>query len=143
MPFVNLGKFLLLFLRFSPEFRCSNISAVAEHTLNQIFLRDIQKNFFFKIFTFVLLDRFLDGFSKFGFFIGEICILIRDFWVIFENYSMRMLSIRGTDFIAWWVYEEQISAHAQPAVKCVHFYMYNPCWAYAKRILSQTEHTGN
>ncbi len=30
-------------------------------------------------FTLVLLDRFLDGFSKFGFFIGEICILIRDF----------------------------------------------------------------
>jgi hypothetical protein len=63
-------------------------------------LRDIQKNFFFKIFTLVLLDRFLDGFSKFGFFIGEICILIMDFGVIFENYSMRMLSIRGNDFIA-------------------------------------------
>ena len=48
----------------------------------------------------VLLDRFLDGLSKFLFFIVEICILIRDFCVIFENYSMRMLSIRGTDFIA-------------------------------------------
>jgi hypothetical protein len=58
------------------------------------------KNFFFKIFTLVLLDRFLDGFSKFGFFIGKICILIRDFCVIFENYSLRMLSIRGNDFIA-------------------------------------------
>ncbi len=53
--------------------------------------------FFCKIFTLVLLDRLLDGFSKFWFFIGEICILIRDFWVIFENYSMRMLSIRGND----------------------------------------------
>jgi hypothetical protein len=27
----------------------------------------------------VLLDGFLDGFSKFRFFIVEICILIRDF----------------------------------------------------------------
>ncbi len=102
----------------------------------------------------VLLDGFLDGFSKIRFFKVEICILIRDFWVIFEKllyahadhtrkrfYSM--LSMRGTDFIAHWAYEEQISAHAQPAVKCEPFYMYNPCWAYAERILSHTEHTRN
>ncbi len=58
------------------------------------------------MFTWVLLDGFLKGFSKFGFFIVEICILIRDFWVIFENYSMRTLSIRGNDFIAHWASEE-------------------------------------
>jgi hypothetical protein len=103
----------LLFLRFSSEFRCSNISAVTEHTLNQIFFERYLKKFFFKIFTLVLLDRFLNGFSKFGFFIGKICILIRDFWVIFENYSMRMLSIRGNDFIACWAYAEPISSHAE------------------------------
>ncbi len=101
----------------------------------------------------VLLDVFLDSFSKFLFFIVEICILIRDFWVIFENYCMRMLSIaetilshaehtrnqfhrtlsiRGTNFHA-----------CQPAVKCELFYMYNLCWAYAERILSHTEHTRN
>ncbi len=102
----------------------------------------------------VLLDGFLDGFSKFWFFIVEICILIRDFWVIFENDFMRMLSIRGTDFyrmlgilgtdyIAHWAYEERISAHAQPAVTCELFYIYNLCWAYAERILSHTEHTRN
>ncbi len=62
---------------------------------------------------------------------------------LIENYSMRMLSIRGTDFIACWAYEERISVHAQPAVKCEHFYMYNPCWAYAERILSHAEHTRN
>ncbi len=45
-----------------------------------------------------------------------------------------MLSIRGTDFIACWAYEERISAHAQPAVKCDHFHMYNPCWAYEEQI---------
>ncbi len=54
-----------------------------------------------------------------------------------------MLSIRGTDFTACWAYEERISAHAQPAVKCEQFYMYNLCWAYAERILSHTEHTRN
>jgi hypothetical protein len=54
-----------------------------------------------------------------------------------------MLSILGTDFIAHWAYEERISAHAQPAVKCELFYMYNICWAYAERILSHTEHTRN
>ncbi len=70
----------------------------------KFFLRDIQKIFFFKIFTMVLLDGFLDGFSKFWFFIVKICILIRDFWVIFENYCKRMLSIRGNDFIACWAY---------------------------------------
>ncbi len=52
------------------------------------------------MFTWVLLDGFLNGYSKFRFFIVEICILIWDFSVISENYSMRMLSIRGNDFIA-------------------------------------------
>ncbi len=119
----------------------------------KFFLRDIQNFFFFKIFTLVLSDRFLDGFSKFWFFIGEICIL----YGIFESLSKiiacvcwhtqkrfyRMLSIRGTNFIACWAYEERISAYGQPAVKFEHFYAYNLCWAYAERILSHTEHTGN
>jgi hypothetical protein len=73
MPFVNFRKKIsLLFLRFSPEY----LRSYAEPNF---FLRDIPKFFFYKIFTLVLLDGFLDGFSKFGFFIGEICILIRDF----------------------------------------------------------------
>ncbi len=114
MPFVNFCKKIsLLILRFSPKYRRSNISAVTEHTRNQIFFWEVSKNFFSKIFTLVLLDRFLDGFSKFWFFIGKICILIRDFWVIFENYSMRMLSIRGNNFIACWAYTELISSHAE------------------------------
>ncbi len=58
-------KISLLFLRFSPEFRCLNISAVTEHTRNQIFFERYKKKIFFKIFTLVLLDGFLDGFSKF------------------------------------------------------------------------------
>ena len=144
MPFVNCRKFFCFFsFDFRQNFDVRTFPRWLSIRGTKFFLRDIPKIFFLKIFTLVPLDRFLDGFSKFGFFIGEICILIRDFWVIFENYSMRMLSIRGNDFIAWWAYVERISAHAQPAVKCEHFYMYNPCWAYAERILSHTEHTGN
>jgi hypothetical protein len=52
------------------------------------------------MFTWVPLDEFLNSFYKFGFFIVEICILMWDFCIIFENYSKRMLSIRGNDFIA-------------------------------------------
>jgi hypothetical protein len=107
----------------------------------QFFWRDTQKIFFLKKFTWVLLDGFLKGFSKFRFLIVEICLLIWDFWVIFENYIMLTLSIRGNDFIAHWAYEEQIFAHAQPAVKCEQFLHVNLCWAYAERISSHTEHT--
>jgi hypothetical protein len=64
-----LGKFSekisLSFLRFSPEFRSSNIYAVTEHTRNQIFFERYPKKFFLKIFTMVLLDRLPAGFSKF------------------------------------------------------------------------------
>ncbi len=64
-----LGKFSkkisLSFLRFSPEFQSANIYAVTEHTRNQIFFERYPKDFFLKIFTMVLLDGFLDGFSKF------------------------------------------------------------------------------
>ncbi len=138
MPFVNFRKkFRFSSFDFRQNFDVRTFPRWLSIRGTKFFLRDIQQNFSFKIFTLVLSDRFLDGFSKFWFFIGEICILIRDFWVNFENYRMRMLSmlsIRGTDFIACWTYEERISAHAQPAVKCL---------AYAERILSHTEHTGN
>jgi hypothetical protein len=38
-----------------------------------------------------------------------------DFLVILKNYSLRMLSIRGNDFIAHWAYEETISSHNEHA----------------------------
>jgi hypothetical protein len=63
-PFKFSKKIALLFLRFSPEFRCSNISAVTEHTRNQISFERYPKNFFFKIFTLVLSDRLLERFFK-------------------------------------------------------------------------------
>jgi hypothetical protein len=103
-----LGKFLkiflLSFLRFSPEFRSSNIYAVTEHTQNQIFFERYPKQFFLQNLHYGPLRWVPRRFSKFWFFIVEICILIRDFWFIFENYFMRMLSIRGNDFIACWAY---------------------------------------
>jgi hypothetical protein len=104
-------KISLLFLWFSPEFRCSNISAVTEHTRNQIFLMSYPKNFFFTIFTLVLSDGFLEGFWKFRLLIVKICIWY--FWPFFESYSMRMLSISGNDFMACWADAETISSHTE------------------------------
>ncbi len=114
MPFVNFRKKLRFFsFDFPQNFDVRTFPRWLSIRGTKFFLRDIPKFFFFKIFTLVLLDRFLDSFLKFGFFIGEIFILIRDFWVIFENYSMRMLSIRGNDFIACWAYAEMILSHAE------------------------------
>jgi hypothetical protein len=127
------------------------------------FFDELSKNYFFMTFTLVLLDGFLEGLWKFRLFVVKICILIWYFRVFFENCSMRMLSIRRNDFIAcWayvepishWAYEEQISAHAQRAVKCEQFLHVQSMlsirgtnfithWAYAERISSHTEHTRN
>jgi hypothetical protein len=152
MPFVNFRKkFRFFSFDFRQNFDVRTFFAVTEHTRNQIFLKRYPKNFFFKIFTLVLLDGFLDGFGKFRLFKVRICILIGYFWVFFDNYSMRMLSIRGNDFIAHWAYEERISEHAQPAVKCDQFLHVQSMlsirgtnfiahWAYAERISSHAEH---
>ncbi len=113
-----LGKFSkkisLLILRFSPEFRSSNIFSRRLSIRGTKFFGEIPKKiFFFKKFTLVLLDGFIDVLSKFWFFIVEICILIGYFGVIFENYSMRMLSIRENDLLAHWAYEETILSHTE------------------------------
>jgi hypothetical protein len=114
MPFVNFWKkFRFFSFDFRQNFDVPTFPRWLSICGTKFFFRDIQKSFFFKIFSLVLLDRFLDSFSKFGFFIGKICILIRDFWVIFENYSMHILSTRGNNFIACWAYAEPISSHAE------------------------------
>ncbi len=108
MPLVNFWK---KFRSFSFDFRQNFVVRTFSRWLSirgtKFFLRDIQK-FFSKMFTWVLLDGFLNGFPKLGFFIVEICILIRDFWVIFENAHAhaehtrkqfyRTLSIQRTNF---------------------------------------------
>ncbi len=57
-PYMTLVNFrkknLLLFLRFSPEFRSLNIFTVTEHTQNQICLKRHSKIIFFKMYTWVL-----------------------------------------------------------------------------------------
>ncbi len=52
------------------------------------FFDELSKSLFFKIFTLVLWDGFLDSFWKFRLFKVQICILIWYFWVFFENYSI-------------------------------------------------------
>jgi hypothetical protein len=101
MPLVNFRKKISLsFLRFSPEFRSSNIYAVTEHTRKQIFFIEISKKFFPQNLHYDPIRWVPRRFFQILIFIVEICILIRDFLVIFENYCMRMLSIRGTNFRA-------------------------------------------
>ncbi len=108
------------------------------------------KNFFSKNFHFGLI-RWV---PRRRLFIVKICILIWYFPVIFENYSMHMLSIRilrfyrtliirGNNFIAHRANEERIFAYAQPAVKCEQFLHVHSCWSYAEQISSHIEHTRN
>jgi hypothetical protein len=160
MPVVNFRK---RFCFFSFAFR-QNIY-VRTFPRNQIFFERYPQIFFQNLHFGPILDRFLDGFSKFWFFIGEICILIINFWVIFENYSMHMLSIRGNDFIACWAYVEPISSHAEhtknkfPRMLRASYKMWTflhvqsmlsirgtnfiAHWAYGELISSHAEHTGN
>ncbi len=154
MPFVNFRKkiasFPLIFARISMFEHFRGDWAYAEPN----FFDELSKIFFFKIFTLVLLDGFLDGFSKFRLFIVRICILMWYFWVFFKNYNIHMQSMHGNDFIACWAYAERISAHAQPAVKCEPFLHVKSMlsirgtnfiahWVYAERISSHAEHTLN
>ncbi len=66
---------------------------------------------------------------------------------------MRWLSICGNDFIAHWVYVEQIFAYDKPAFKCLtvftrtskcmlsqHVNEFTTCWAYVETISSLAEH---
>jgi hypothetical protein len=98
-PYMPLENFRKKFRFFSFDFRqnfevrtfsrwLSNVSIRG----TKFYWRDILNFFFFKMFIWVLLDEFLNSFSKFGFFIVEICFLV-GIWVIFKNYSMRTVHI--------------------------------------------------
>ncbi len=58
--------------------------------------------FFFKIFSLVILDGFLDGFWKFRLFIVKICILIWYLWVFLKIIAC-----------VCWAYAETILSHAE------------------------------
>ncbi len=105
-------KISLLFLRFLPEFRLWHFLGDWAYG-EPDFLASYQKLFFQNV-HFGPIRWVPRRFSKFKFFVVEICILIWYFWVIWKNYSMRMLlSIRGNNFIAHWAYEEKISSHTE------------------------------
>ncbi len=113
MPFVNFRK---KFRFFSFDLRQNFDVRTFPQWLSirgTKFFWEISKQFFFQnlhVGPFRWVPR---RFFKILIFVGEICILIWVFWVIFENYSMRMLSIRGNDFIACWAFAEPISSHAE------------------------------
>jgi hypothetical protein len=68
MPFVNFGKKNRFFsFDFHQNFDVRTFPRLTEHTRKKKIFERYPKISFFKIFTLVLLDRFLDGFSKFGF----------------------------------------------------------------------------
>jgi hypothetical protein len=146
MPFVNFRK---KFRFFSFDFR-QNFDVWTFPRWLSIhgtkFLWEISKNFFSQNLHFGPIRYFPRRFFKI--LIILFCILIRDFWVIFENYSMHMLSIRGNDFIACWAYACSASGkmwtflHVQSMLSiCGTNFIAH--WAYRVLISSHAEHTGN
>ncbi len=113
-----------------------HIFAVTEHRRkkNQIFLVSYQKKIFPQNFHFGPIRWVPRWFSKISIIYSQNLHFNLVFWVIFENYSMRMLSVGGNNFVAHWTYEEMVSLHteyeerifvqAQPAVKCEHMYIH-------------------
>jgi hypothetical protein len=69
-------KFRLFYFDFRQNFDVRTFSQWLSILGTKFFWWAIKKSFFSKIFTLVLLDGFLDGFSKFRLFIVKICILI-------------------------------------------------------------------
>ncbi len=164
MPFVNFWKkFRCFSFDFRQNFDVRTFPRWLSICRTKFFLRDIKNIFFFKIFTLVLLDRFLAVFSKFWLFIGETFSL-----GIFESFSKiiacicwayaetilshaehtqnrfhRMLSIRGTNFRAcsasgkMWTF---LHVQSMLSIREKNFIAH---WAYWELILSHTEHTGN
>jgi hypothetical protein len=91
---------------------------------------EVSKIFCHKMFTMVLLDGILDGFSKFWLFILENCILIWPFRVLLRKLYISMLWLRicENDFIDFWgkdfnctEYKFWQFLHGHP----------NTCWANA------------
>ncbi len=72
-PYMALVNFPLIFARI---LMFEHFRVDWAYTETKFFDKLYQKKFFFKMFTLVLLDGFLDGFSKFWLIIVEICILI-------------------------------------------------------------------
>ncbi len=162
MPFVNFRKIFRFFsFDFRQNFNVQTFPRWLSIRGTKFFLRDIQK-FSFQNLHFGPIRWFLDGFSNFRFFIGEICILIRDFWVIFKNYSMwmlsiretilshaehtrnrfyRMLSILGTNFRACSASGKMWTLLHVQSMLSIRWTNFIAHWAYGELISSHAEHT--
>ncbi len=167
MPFVNFRKKIRFFsFDFRQNFDVRTFPWWLSIRGTKFFWWAIQKFFFFKIFTLVLLDGFLDGFWKFRLFIFKICILMWYFskivacvcWAYAETILLhaehtrnRFYRILGTNFRAcsacgkmWTVFT--CTVHAQHTRN--EFYRtlsirgtnFIACWAYLEPISSHAEH---
>jgi hypothetical protein len=153
MPLVNfLKKFRLVSFDFRQNFKVRTFTWWLSIRGTEFFLRDIP-NFFFQNLHYGPIRWVPRRFFQISIFYSrnlhfdyEFLSHFRKLLYAHAEHTLkqfyRMLSIRRTDFIAQWAYEERIFAHAQPAGNCEQFYMY-PCWAYVERILSHTEHMRN
>ncbi len=74
------------------------------------FLESYPKIFFFQIVPLGPIRWVRKWFFKIWIFYSRNLHFNLGFWVIFKNYSMRMLSIRGNDFIAHWAYKEMFTS---------------------------------
>jgi hypothetical protein len=112
MALLNFRKkfdsFLLIFARISLFEHFRGDWAYAEPN----YFGELSKVFFFNV-QFGPIRWVLRRFFKIWLFIVEICVLIWYFRVIFENYSMCMLSIRVNNFIAHRAYAETILSHTE------------------------------
>ena len=110
MPLVNFRKkFRFVSFNFRQNFEVRTFMRWLSIRGSKFFLRDIQKNFG-KNLHYGPITWVPRRFFQILIFYSQNLHLIRDFWVIFENYCMRMLSIRGTDFIACWAYAEMFKS---------------------------------
>ncbi len=95
MPFVNFRKkFRFFSFDFLKNFDVRTFPRWLSKRGTKFFFERYPKNLFFKIFTLVLSDRFIDCFSKFWFFIGYICILIREPISLLAEHARKCLKVK-------------------------------------------------
>jgi hypothetical protein len=155
MPLVNFRKyFCFLSINCRQNFEVRTFLRWLSIRGTKFFWRDTQKYFFFKKFTLVLLDGFINGFSKFRFFIVKICIFIACACWAYEETILThtehtrkrfycTLSIRGTNFRVCSASVKMWTVFTYKSILSLHGTNFIAHWAYGEQILSLAEHTGN
>ncbi len=161
MPLVNFRKkFRFFSFDFRRNFEVRTFSRLLSIRGTKFFWRDIQK----KKNHCGPIGWVPKRFFRIRFFIVEICILIWDFWLISENYSMRMLSKRetilshtehtrkrfhgtlsiwGTNFRACPASGKMWTVFTCKYMLSIRRTNFIAGWAYAERISLLAEHTRN